>query len=109
MLTVPKSARRAARSKSWPSIDGSSAPEPGLRQSHVWHRPYAQKVSHSQFGFFAAIAETERENIRESTLETAARKGKHGGRPPVITDDILHTVLRHKALGESVEQIQRPA
>ncbi|MDH6630302.1 hypothetical protein M2271_008162 [Streptomyces sp. LBL] len=61
------------------------------------------------FAFFAAMAETERENIRESTLEgldTAARKGKHGGRPPVITDDMLHTVLRRRVLGESVEQIQ---
>ncbi|MCX4851412.1 hypothetical protein [Streptomyces sp. NBC_00893] len=51
----------------------------------------------------------ERENIRESTLErlgTASRKGKHGGRPPVITDDMLHTVLRRRANGESVEQIQ---
>ncbi|MGK5637964.1 recombinase family protein [Streptomyces sp. URMC 126] len=40
--------------------------------------------------FFAATAETERENNRESTLEgldTAAPKGTHGGRPPVITDD----------------------
>ncbi|MCZ9355108.1 recombinase family protein [Streptomyces mutabilis] len=55
------------------------------------------------------MAETERENIRESTLEgldTAARKGKHGGRPPVITADMLHTVLRRRAGGESVEQIQ---
>jgi DNA invertase Pin-like site-specific DNA recombinase len=46
------------------------------------------------------MAEIERENIRESTLEgldTAARKGKHGGRPPVITDDMLHTVLRRRA------------
>nr|WP_308800930.1 recombinase family protein [Streptomyces polyasparticus] len=61
------------------------------------------------FAFFAAMAETERENIRESTLEgldTAARKGKHGGRPPVITDDMLHTVLRRREPGESVEQIQ---
>ncbi|MFI2458208.1 recombinase family protein [Streptomyces sp. NPDC019539] len=61
------------------------------------------------FAFFAAMAETERENIRESTLEgldTAARKGRHGGRPPVITDDMLHTVLRRRAGGESVEQIQ---
>lgn len=36
------------------------------------------------FAFFAAMAETERENIRESTLEgldAAARKGKLGGRP----------------------------
>ncbi|MFE2744072.1 hypothetical protein ACFXKX_06815 [Streptomyces scopuliridis] len=49
------------------------------------------------------------ENIRESTLEgldAAALKGKHGGRPQVITDDMLHTVLRRRALGESVEQIQ---
>ncbi|MFB0627023.1 hypothetical protein [Streptomyces sp. AB3(2024)] len=47
--------------------------------------------------------------VRESTLEgldTAARKGKHGGRPPVITEDMLHTVLRRRAAGESVEQIQ---
>ncbi|WTO33025.1 recombinase family protein [Streptomyces achromogenes] len=61
------------------------------------------------FAFFAAMAETERENIRESTLEgldTAARKGKHGGRPPVITEDMPHTVLRRRANGESVEQIQ---
>lgn len=43
------------------------------------------------FGFFAAMAEIDRETIRESTLEgldAAARKGNHGGRPPVITDDI---------------------
>lgn len=61
------------------------------------------------FGFFAAMAETERENIRESTLEgldAAARKGKHGGRPPVITDDMLHTVLRRRANSETVEDIQ---
>lgn len=61
------------------------------------------------FAFFAAMAETERENIRESTLEgldAAARKGKHGGRPQVITDDMLHTVLRRRANGESVEQIR---
>ncbi|WP_455753306.1 recombinase family protein [Streptomyces bobili] len=41
------------------------------------------------FAFFAAMAETERENIRESTLEgldAAARKGKHGGRPSVVAD-----------------------
>ncbi|WP_435849934.1 recombinase family protein [Streptomyces microflavus] len=61
------------------------------------------------FGFFAAMAETERENIREATLEgldTAARKGNHGGRPPVITDDMLHTVLRRRANGETVQDIQ---
>ncbi|WP_444544847.1 recombinase family protein [Streptomyces alanosinicus] len=53
------------------------------------------------FAFFVAMAETERENIRESTLEgldAAARKDKHGGRPPVITDDMLHTVLRRRAI-----------
>lgn len=61
------------------------------------------------FAFFAAMAETEREAIREATLEglnAAARKGNHGGRPPVITDDMLHTVLRRRANGESLEDIR---
>ena len=61
------------------------------------------------FAFFAAMAKTERENIREATLEglnTAARKGNHGGRPAVITDDMLHTVLRRRATGESMESIR---
>ncbi|MFE6664959.1 hypothetical protein ACFVFH_15550 [Streptomyces sp. NPDC057697] len=39
-------------------------------------------------------------------LDTAARKGECDGRSPVITDDMLRTVLGHRALGESVEQIQ---
>ncbi|WP_371572937.1 recombinase family protein [Streptomyces sp. NBC_01314] len=61
------------------------------------------------FVFFAAMAETERKNIRESTLEglgAASRKGEHGGLPPVITGDTLHTALRRRANGEWVEQIQ---
>jgi DNA invertase Pin-like site-specific DNA recombinase len=61
------------------------------------------------FAFFAAMAETERDNIREATLEgldTAARKDKHSGRPPAITDDMLHTVLRRRAAGETVAQIR---
>lgn len=36
------------------------------------------------FAFFAAMAETDQENVREATgrgLNAAARKGKHGGRP----------------------------
>ncbi|MFD9949568.1 recombinase family protein [Nonomuraea sp. NPDC059023] len=62
------------------------------------------------FAFFAAMAETEREAIREATLEgldAAARKGKHGGRPAVITDDMIHTVLRRRAAGESIEAIRK--
>ncbi|MGW7478026.1 recombinase family protein [Nonomuraea muscovyensis] len=62
------------------------------------------------FAFFAAMAETEREAIREATLEgldAAARKGNHGGRPPVITDDMLHTMLRRRAAGERVEDIRK--
>jgi len=61
------------------------------------------------FAFFAAMAETDRETIRESTLEglyAAARKGHHGGRPPVITNDMLHTVLRRRTNGECVEDIR---
>ncbi|MFF2297409.1 recombinase family protein [Arthrobacter sp. NPDC058127] len=55
------------------------------------------------FAFFAAMAETERENIRKATLEglNPARTKHHGGRPPVITDDMLHTLLRRRASGES--------
>ncbi|WP_243274239.1 recombinase family protein [Streptomyces albus subsp. chlorinus] len=59
------------------------------------------------FAFFAAMAETERDNIRESTLEgldTAARKGEHGGGPPVITNEMLDTVLRRRAGGESASR-----
>jgi DNA invertase Pin-like site-specific DNA recombinase len=52
------------------------------------------------FAFFAAMAETEWENIRESTLESLH------GRPLVITDDMLYTVPCRRANGESVEQIQ---
>ncbi|WP_319801836.1 recombinase family protein [Arthrobacter sp. YA7-1] len=63
------------------------------------------------FAFFAAMAETERENLREATLEglnTAARKGNHGGRPPVITDDMLHTLLRRRANGDSLHDMIIP-
>jgi DNA invertase Pin-like site-specific DNA recombinase len=62
------------------------------------------------FAFFAAMAETEREAIREATLEgldAAARKGNHGGRPAVITDDMIHTLLRRRAAGEPVEKIRK--
>jgi DNA invertase Pin-like site-specific DNA recombinase len=58
------------------------------------------------FAFFAAMGETERENIREAGLDAAACKGEHGGRPAVITEDMLHTVLRRRANGETVEQMR---
>lgn len=61
------------------------------------------------FAFFAAMAAPERENIREATLEglnAPARKGDHDGRPLVITDDLLHTVLRPRANVESLEGIR---
>ena len=55
------------------------------------------------------MGETERENIRQATLEglnAAARKGNHGGRPPLITEDMLHTVLRRRARGKSPGDIR---
>ena len=60
------------------------------------------------FGFFAAMAETERENARSHPRRPRRRrrKGNHGGRPQVITDDMLHTVLRRQAAGEPVETIR---
>jgi DNA invertase Pin-like site-specific DNA recombinase len=61
------------------------------------------------FAFFTAMAETERENIREPSLgglDATAHNGMRGGRPPFITDDMLHTVLQRRETGESVERIQ---
>ena len=80
-----------------------AGPLPGI------YDPAAPGPGRMLFAFFAAMAETERENIREATLEgldAAARQGRTGGRPAVITDDMLHTVLRRRAAGESVEQIR---
>lgn len=42
------------------------------------------------FAFFAAMAESERDYIREKTLEgqqAAAARGNHGGQPKVINED----------------------
>lgn len=63
----------------------------------------------ARFVLLSLVIFARRKNVLESPLErpdTAASKGKHGGRPPVITADMLHTVLRRRTLGESVEQIQ---
>lgn len=62
------------------------------------------------FAVAAAIAEGVREGVREKTLEgldTAARKGKHGGRPSVITEDMLAVALYRRSKAESVTEIAR--
>ncbi|MFF8919595.1 hypothetical protein ACF08M_41530 [Streptomyces sp. NPDC015032] len=41
-----------------------------------------------------------------ATFSSSAAARAIRGRPPVITDDMLHAVLRRRANGESVEQIQ---
>ncbi|MFI6463235.1 hypothetical protein [Streptomyces sp. NPDC050528] len=67
------------------------------------------RIGYARCSTLTPELQTERENIREATLEvldTAARKGNHGGRPPAITDDMLHTVLRRRANGEMVGAIQ---
>lgn len=59
--------------------------------------------------FLAALAESERESIRESALEgldAVAPKGRHGGRQHVVTEDMRHTTPRRRVNGESVEQSQ---
>lgn len=33
---------------------------------------------------------------RAKGFDAAASKGKHGSKPPVITDDMLHTALRRR-------------
>ncbi|MFI1181914.1 recombinase family protein [Streptomyces sp. NPDC020799] len=62
------------------------------------------------FAVLAVSAEVEREGIREKTLEgleTAARKGNHGGRPTVVDDDKLAVARARHAKGESVTAIAR--
>lgn len=63
------------------------------------------------FAVAAAMAEGVREGIREKTLDgldSAARKGNHGGRPSVVTEDMLAIALhRRDVKGESVTEIAR--
>ncbi|MFI9720544.1 recombinase family protein [Streptomyces sp. NPDC052396] len=62
------------------------------------------------FAVLAVSAEVEREGIREKTLEgleTAARKGNHGGRPTVMDADKLAAAKARRAKGESVTAIAK--
>ncbi|MBT2488116.1 recombinase family protein [Streptomyces sp. ISL-96] len=57
-----------------------------------------------------AMAEFERALIRERTkagLEAAKAQGRTGGRPAVITDDMLTVAKARKAKGESVSAIAK--
>ncbi|MFF5567426.1 helix-turn-helix domain-containing protein [Streptomyces sp. NPDC012623] len=62
------------------------------------------------FAVLAVSAEVEREGIREKTLEgldTAARKGNHGGHSTVVDDDKLAAARARHAKGESVTAIAK--
>ncbi|MFF5440270.1 helix-turn-helix domain-containing protein [Streptomyces achromogenes] len=62
------------------------------------------------FAVLAVAAEAEREGIREKTLEgldTAIRKGNHGGRPSVVDDDKLAVARARHSQGESVTAIAK--
>ncbi|WP_121748751.1 recombinase family protein [Streptomyces sp. E2N166] len=60
------------------------------------------------FTMMVAFAELERDMIVERTragLEAAKAQGRTGGRPTVITDDLLTVARARKAKGESVSAI----
>ncbi|RPE26582.1 recombinase family protein [Kitasatospora cineracea] len=60
------------------------------------------------FAVFAAFAEALRDGIREKTLAglaSAEQRGRRGGRPPVVTDDMLTIALKRRAEGQSVTSI----
>ncbi|MFE9972635.1 recombinase family protein [Streptomyces hirsutus] len=62
------------------------------------------------FTMMAAFAELERDMIRERTkagLEAAKAQGRTGGRPTVITDDLLTVAKARQAKGESVTDIAK--
>ena len=59
------------------------------------------------FGIFAALAEFERDLIRERTkagLTAAAARGRKGGRKPVVTADKLQRAREHIANGLNVRE-----
>ncbi len=62
------------------------------------------------FAFFAGMAESEREYIREKSLEgqaSARERGRHGGRPTVVDDDMAAYARTLRAHGVPVPQIAR--
>ncbi|WP_441246148.1 recombinase family protein [Kitasatospora sp. McL0602] len=62
------------------------------------------------FAVLAISAEVEREGIREKTMEgldTAARNGRHGGRPTVVDADKLAVARARQLKGESVTSIAK--
>ncbi|MFB6603304.1 recombinase family protein [Streptomyces noursei] len=60
------------------------------------------------FAFFAGMAESEREYIRQKSLEgqaSARERGRHGGRPKVVDDDMADYARSLRANGVPVPQI----
>jgi DNA invertase Pin-like site-specific DNA recombinase len=60
------------------------------------------------FAFFAGMAESECEHIREKSLEGQAsgrEHGRHGGRPKVVDDDMADYARSLRANGVPVSQI----
>jgi DNA invertase Pin-like site-specific DNA recombinase len=62
------------------------------------------------FAFFAGMAESEREYIREKSLEgqaSARERGRHGGRPKVFDDDMVDYARSLRERGVPVPEIAR--
>ena len=62
------------------------------------------------FAFFAGMAESEREYVREKSLEgqaSARERGRHGGRPKVVDDDMAANARSLRANGVPVPEIAR--
>lgn len=62
------------------------------------------------FAMLAGFAELEREMMIERTLDglvQAEAEGRHGGRPSVISKDMMHIALGRRAEGESVTSIAK--
>ncbi|MER5650195.1 recombinase family protein [Streptosporangium sp. NPDC002524] len=62
------------------------------------------------FAFFAGMAESEREHIREKSSEdqaSARERGRHGGRPKVVDEDMVAYARSLRAHGVPVPEIAR--
>jgi DNA invertase Pin-like site-specific DNA recombinase len=77
-----------------------TGPMPGIYDPHG--------MGSMLFAVLAVAAQLDRDYIREKTLEgqaAAAARGNHGGRPPVIDDDMLVFARALRARGTSMPEI----
>ncbi|WP_323180870.1 recombinase family protein [Streptomyces sp. NBC_01142] len=104
---LPRSARQASLLRNYRYV--RSLNTGGLRPTS---RQTAESSTAGRlfFQIIAAMAEFERSLIKDRTragLEAAEAQGRTGGRPTVVSDDVLTVARARRARGESVSAIAK--